>query len=317
MKMGNLNSGKRIYSIRKDFFKVWSSNMAYIFGFTCADGNVYKKTLSWDLSNKSESNLELLNNFNKVLESNYPIKFKCFSHRLDIFNSVILEDIKKLGIVPNKKKVLLFPDVPERYIKDFIRGFLDGDGWITTRKRNEKYNEICVGFSNGSYNFMKGLIDVFQSRLGILQFNLRCREKKTKFGNISKTYQLEFYADNANKILLFLYRGLSKDDLFLTRKYKKYLEAQAFFDETKKIKKFGRKWIYTESSLGEIMENLLKKYVIVNKMLPKEVANEFRISLSTLYRWLDKSGVRTLEKRGSKEWSKRITFSKGLIKNVK
>lgn len=317
MKMGNINSGTRIYSSDKDFFKIWSPNMAYILGFTCADGNVYKRTLSWDLSNKFDSNLKLLEDFNKNLRSNYPIKNKKFSYRLNISNQTILEDVKKLGIVPNKKKILLFPNVPKEYLRDFIRGFLDGDGWVTTRKRHGKYFEISVGFSNGSHNFMKGLINALRLELGINSFNLRCRDKKTKYGNISKTYQLEFYATNANKILFFLYGNLAKTDLFLARKYNKYLETKTLFDETQKIKKFGRKWISIENSNEEIMEKLIKRSLFEEKLIPKDIANKFGVSLSTLYRWLDKSGIRTLEKRGSGEWSKRILLSKELTKNVK
>ena len=58
--MGNKNSGKRIYKINEDFFNKWSSQMAYILGFTCADGNVYGRSLSWDLSDKFESNLKAI-----------------------------------------------------------------------------------------------------------------------------------------------------------------------------------------------------------------------------------------------------------------
>jgi len=132
MKMGNINSGKRLYNINEDFFKLWNSKMAYILGFTCADGNIYNKTLSWDLSNKDISNLKLLKSFNMALNSNYPIINRPFSYRLKISNPIILRDIKKLGIVPNKTKILLFPHVPEKYLNHFIRGFLDGDGWIIT-----------------------------------------------------------------------------------------------------------------------------------------------------------------------------------------
>ena len=60
MKMGNVNSGRGLYEINENFFKTWNSKMAYILGFSCADGNVYKKTLAWDLSNKDDSNLSLL-----------------------------------------------------------------------------------------------------------------------------------------------------------------------------------------------------------------------------------------------------------------
>ena len=54
--MGNKNSGKRVYKINNNFFKKWTPQMAYILGFTCAEGNVHGRTLSWDLSNKFESN---------------------------------------------------------------------------------------------------------------------------------------------------------------------------------------------------------------------------------------------------------------------
>ena len=39
-KIGNQNGRK--YHINQDYFKIWSRNMAYIFGFWCADGCIYK-----------------------------------------------------------------------------------------------------------------------------------------------------------------------------------------------------------------------------------------------------------------------------------
>ena len=314
--MGNINSGKRLYKINEDFFKVWNQNMAYVLGFTCADGNIYNNTLSWELSSKFESNFDLLKGFNNVLNSNYPISTRSFSYRLKISNSVILKDIKNLGILPNKTKILLFPNVPEEYLRHFIRGFLDGDGWVITRIRKNKYNEICAGFSNGSHKFMNGLIEVLKTKIGICNFNLRCREKKTKMGGISKTYQLEFYSNNANNILSFLYGNLSKNDLVLGRKYDKYLEAINLFNQTEKIKKFGRKWIDVENACGKKIDFLLKRSLMEDEKLPKDIAEEMGVSLSTLYRWLDKSGVRVLEKRGSEEWRRRIINSKEMIENV-
>ncbi len=313
--MGNINSGRKLYKINESFFKNWNSNMAYILGFTSADGNVHNKTLSWDLSDKFRSNLDLLISFNKVMNSDYPIIKRKNSYRLKISNRVILEDIKKLGIVPDKTKILLFPDVPDFYLSHFIRGFLDGDGWVVTRCRENKYYEICVGFSNGSYNFMLKLIKIIREKLGISKFNLRCREKKTKYGLISKTYQLEFYSENAFKILYFLYNDLSKNDLFLERKYLKNLEARNYFNLTKNFKEIGRKQIRIESKYNQNLKVLLNKYIVEGNILPRHLADEFGISLSTLYRWLDKYKIRSFEKRGSEEWSKRIVDSKRLIKN--
>lgn len=314
MKMGNINSGKKLYNVDESFFKRWGPNMAYILGFTVADGNLYRKTLSWDLTNKSESNLILLNKFNKVIKSNYPVVRNKFSFRLRISNKTITEDLLKLGIVPNKTKIMIFPDVPKNLLKHFLRGFLDGDGWISIRKK-VNYSEICVGFSNGSYLFMKKLVEVLRNELGISDFNLRCRKKKTMHGNLSKTYQIDFYSENAFKIISFLYSDLSNDYLFLERKYIKSLDAIKLFEKMKSLREKGKNWVNIENKYGKNMNLLLDDLVLNKKKLPKNVALELGISLSTLYRWLNKSEVRIFEKRGSNLWSERIVSSKRLNKN--
>ncbi|MBU0959234.1 MAG: hypothetical protein KKB31_04800 [Nanoarchaeota archaeon] len=287
--------------------------MAYILGFTCADGNVHEKTLSWDLSNKFVSNLELLHSFNGAMLSNYPILKRPGSYRLRISHVDILKDIKELGIVPNKKKILIFPDVPLVYLRHFMRGFLDGDGWIITRVRKNGGKEICVGFSNGSYNFMKVLVDLLKKTLDIDRFNLRKRRAITKKGKIVFTYQLEFYSYNANKIIEFLYGSLNAEDLRLRRKYERVAKANLFFEEEEKIKKLGRKWHELESKLGEDMLKLIENSLYSDKLIPREIANQLGISLSTLYRWMDKAKIRVFERRGSVGWSKRIIESRNLI----
>ncbi len=312
--MGNENSGKRVHSVNKKFFRKWSPNMAYILGFTCADGCVYQRTLSWELSNKFVSDKLLLQRFNEELSSNYPIEERSKSYRLRINSFSLIEDINLFGIIPNKTKVLKFPEVPNCQLRHFIRGFLDGDGWIITRVRKNGGKEICVGFSNGSLDFMNGLIYSLRNTLGISNFNLRERNKVTKKGNVALTYQLEFYSHNALKIINFLFEGLNKEDLFLKRKFEKQLVARQFYEKTEKIKYFGKKWLSLEDSTGKDMAGVLFKSL--NKgLVPREIAGELGISLSTLYRWLDKSKVRTLSVRGSEEWAKRILTSKGRLED--
>ena len=310
--MGNKNSGLRLYSVNKYFFREWSPNMAYILGFTCADGCVHQRTLSWELSNKFSSEKRLLQKFNAVLDSNYPIEIRKKSFRLRISNPFILQDLGKLGVIPNKTKILTFPTVPSLYTNHFIRGFLDGDGWVTLRVRKNGGKEICVGFSNGSYIFMKGLIDSLKNLLGINSFNLRRREKLTKKGDISITYQLEFYSEKANKILDFLYREICPEDLFLERKYEKAINAKEFFGEEERSKLFGRKWFETENYSGKDLKELILEYLSVDKLLPRDIAKKLNISLSTLYRWMDKTNIWVSEKRGSKAWSEKVILSRGL-----
>lgn len=312
--MGNENSGKRVYSVNKKFFREWNPKMAYILGFTCADGCVHQRTLSWELSNKFPSDKEILERFSKELNSNYLVEERLKSYRLRINSIFLVKDLEKLGIVPNKTKILKFPKVPNNLLRHFIRGFLDGDGWIITRVRRNGGKEICTGFSNGSRVFMKGLVNNLRNILGISNFNLRERNKLTKKGKVALTYQLEFYSDNANKLINFLYGGLNKEDLFLRRKFEKQLIAKQFYEKTKKIKSFGKRWLSLEEHNKGDMVGILSKS-LNEGLMPREIAGKLGISLSTLYRWLDKSKVRTLSVRGSDEWAKRILTSKGKIED--
>tara|TARA_Y100000310_G_scaffold345776_1_gene469707 strand:+ start:10922 stop:11794 length:873 start_codon:yes stop_codon:yes gene_type:complete len=273
------------YSIDSLFFKEWSSEMAYILGFSCADGNVYKTTLSWDLAKKYESNKSLLEDFNRVLKSNYPIVEKKNSFRLSIHNRIIIEDIKKLGIIPNKKKILIFPNVPNDFLKDFIRGFLDGDGWITIRSRGENLKEISIGFSNGSKSFMEDLIYELNQKVSLSSNNLRLREKITPKGIKTKCYQVEYYSKNAFNILDYLYGGLKPSDLFLERKYFKQLEARKIYI---RFSRTSRKWRMVEDKFGMDMEEIFFKLVNEKQLNGVEIGRIFGVHSSSVYRWLEK-----------------------------
>ena len=310
--MGNRNSGKQKYEINKDFFKIWSSDMAYILGFSCADGNVHERTLAWELTDKHISNLKLLKSFNKAMRSNYPIKKRKNSYRLRVSNSYLIEDIKKLGIIPNKKKILKFPHVPKRYLSHFLRGFLDGDGWVVTRIRKNGAKEICAGFSNGSKEFTERLIDSLRI-VGLEKFNPRKRVKLTKKGIETYCYQLEFYSNNANKLLEFTHGNLSDEDIRLERKYKKFLDSKKFFIEQEEIKHLGRKNLRIQKKYGEKTAEIIKN-LLEESLIPREIAKKLGISLPTLYRWMDKMRIRKSTKRGSTEWSDKVIKSRRLVK---
>lgn len=295
MRMGNINSGKRLYEVNRNFFKVWSSKMAYILGFTCADGNVHGRTLAWDLSDKHISNIELLKSFNIAMESNYPLKKRDKSYRLRVSNQMILKDIGKLGIVPNKKKILTFPDVPKNYLRHFIRGFLDGDGWIVSRVRSNGGREVCVGFSNGSYAFMLSLAEILASRLGLKDYNLRKREKKMKNGDLSYCYQLEYYSKRANMILELLYGSLDSEDLMLGRKYERMIVAKANFLEEEKRKEMGALFYNYEQDKNIDVIDFVGKCYWRERLLPREIADQLGVSLSALYRFMNKFKIKDKE----------------------
>ncbi|SES11264.1 LAGLIDADG family homing endonuclease [Psychrobacillus sp. OK032] len=74
-----------------------------------------------------------------------------------IINSKIMkEDLAILGIIPNKSLTVPFPEVPKEYLSSFIRGVIDGDGWVQDKG-------YVMNVTTGSEDFAKGLLDVYRS----------------------------------------------------------------------------------------------------------------------------------------------------------
>lgn len=285
---------KLTYSINENFFKTWNSKMAYILGFSFADGSLYDRTISWEIQKRDR---EILEKINSTMNSNYPIKLtkeKKKYVKLRIFNPSIIQDLKVFGL-SNVKKSREFPIVPDVFLKDFIRGFLDGDGYISLRT---KKLEICVGFSNCSRKFLKSLVKKLNSKINLSVNNLRSKIKITKKGKISKVYQIDWYAENSIKIIRFLYDDLLEDDLFFNRKFIKQLEARKIFNQSKKSK-LQRK---IEKKFEIPIELLLNRLRSNERLDIIRIARILKISNATAYRWLIRYRIITssVEKRSLK-----------------
>jgi hypothetical protein len=279
--MKNINWNRFHYKVNIDFFKNWSPQMAYILGFTCADGNVYKTTLAWDL----KKDRELLQKINQAIRSSYPIHKRKASFRLRISNPIIVEDLKKLGISPNKSKNLRLPEIPSRFFSHFARGFYDGDGWICIRRDR---NEISVGFSNGSKVFLTQFIEALRNQMLLPTPNIRTRKKTTKKGARAITYSVEYYWNNAYKILRYLYSGVKSTDLLMKRKYQKFQQAKQLYEW---VKSGGRKWRKLENEFRQPMREILFKLWQTGYNAP-QIANKLNVHHSSIYRWLIKAEVR-------------------------
>ena len=122
------------------------------------------------------------------------------------------------GIVPCKSLILKFPQREQiyPYEKQFILGYLDGDGCISYRvgKRKSgkvvKYLDVSLA---GTEDFLSHISQILSEILGIGPRRIR------KYGNI---FIMNYYSQDSKKICSWLYDN--PNTLFLKRKYKKYLE---------------------------------------------------------------------------------------------
>ena len=197
----------RKYNINQDYFKTWSHNMAYVLGLWYADGCIYGgKMFDITLQKKDKYILKKIaeelqyegNLYDYVDRQAVRLNFSCV---------VIYNDIVALGGTERKSMTIQFPDVPEEYLADFIRGYFDGDGCIMRLKGNR----INSAFTSGSKDF-----------LDVLWLKLKQYAHVEGGSYDSSCMSLKFGKKDSLKIGAFMYKD--NPELFLKRKRDKFDE---------------------------------------------------------------------------------------------
>ncbi len=195
----------RKWNINQDYFKTWSRNMAYMFGFWCADGCMYNgRVFDITVQNKDKY---IIKQFAKELGYEGPIldyvdRQAC---RINFSCYVIYNDLKALGGEECKSKTIKFPNVPKEYLSDFIRGYFDGDGSVY----DVQGGRINSAFTCASMNFLNSLWNLLKTEAGI------------EGGSYDHTsYTLKFGKKDSIKLAQFIYKD--NPELFLLRKREKF-----------------------------------------------------------------------------------------------
>jgi hypothetical protein len=141
-----------MYTVTIDLFDSWSAEMAYILGFAMADGSIrhkdYCKSDGYALAfNLQLDDIEVLNFIKNRTQTKASVITRKFTGSDSIYReqcSIVIssksmvERLISLGVVPQKTGKESFPNMPEEFERDFIRGYFDGDGciMITTQTCN-------------------------------------------------------------------------------------------------------------------------------------------------------------------------------------
>jgi len=206
--LGKHGGSEPIFSINKDFFKVWTTEMAYILGFWFADGcikkNTQKSAMCIEFVSKDK---DILQKINSAMKSDYRLHMdKNNSYRIWISNTAMAHDILALGGTERKSLTNTFPEVPSEFVYDFIRGYWDGDGYISILDKND-YPEIgCVG----TYQFLDSIKNYLNWT------------KVTKNSQKTNLYSLHYYGEKAQQVMSLLYNNAS---IAMDRKYDLYLRG--------------------------------------------------------------------------------------------
>lgn len=214
---------KRIDYIRSlkpknhDFFKKWSEEMAYILGFITADGCIAKNKYSYKLYfSIHEKDKDLLEKIRKILapKNKYSYYKKEKMYHFSFTSTEMYNDLMKLGITPRKTFSVKPPQVPKEFIRDYLRGYIDGDGCINIFKRKDSKKEMPALRIIGNMEISKYIRSTFNK---VANSKLNIYKTYSKYGN--EMDNLLYTCKNAVKILDFLYENST---IYLDRKYKKY-----------------------------------------------------------------------------------------------
>ena len=147
------NSFYKDYPVKEDFFNEWSSDMAYILGFSLADACIETKNKSpmavrYDLSEKDVEILEFIRNKISPTRPIQPSPHKdkrtnktYRAKKLVISSKLLSRSLVDRGILPDKTGIEEIPsDVPDCFMPDFLRGLFDGDGcWFLKKYEKNSY----------------------------------------------------------------------------------------------------------------------------------------------------------------------------------
>ena len=209
----------RRYSLIEDCFKQETAEKYYWLGFISADGNVSKDgyCLTIDLKSIDEGHLQ---HFLDFCGSNSPLFYYTNNQnvkvaRVSICSKIIVKDLEKYNIVPNKSLIYNIPEeiIPSQFLSHFLRGLFDGDGTCSITKKAQPVFRFC------SRN--QTCCEQFSRLMGV-------NKKPTLSGNT-----WHFTVEGINKavpLFDYLYQN-SAENIRLQRKYEKYKSFQKVHDE--------------------------------------------------------------------------------------
>lgn len=207
---GRDNPNVQYKNIDDNYFEhIDSDDKAYFLGWIASDGSITKSGFSIGIH---EKDIDCLSKLRDLICHDTPIRKKQDSNVVFflISSCKIAQDLCKWLSIPyggesyKKSDIVKFPPIKEEYQIDFIRGYFDGDGSVSTVNRpNGKTPRLRAGIVSNS----KSMLDSIR---GIM--NIPCYQGPTC---------LEW---DYRKGMDFLDRIYKDSHLRLARKYNRYVE---------------------------------------------------------------------------------------------
>lgn len=235
-KRDGIKNGNKIrkFKTNPDFFeKIDTRDKAYVLGLILSDGNVTKeKTIRLKITD-----IDLLEDVRKRIGHEQPLylcKKEKQNHKttklLVLSNRKMYHDILKHGCCHQKSFNLEFPNLENKLLPDFIRGFFDGDGCVhLTSYNGVKSAEIKIVATK---SFCKSLSELLL-KFGIKSQKGNDKRNDDRVGDLrirDKASIYKFYHLIYNNIQgqIFLKRKLETYNFFINHTNENYPDGHKF-----------------------------------------------------------------------------------------
>jgi hypothetical protein len=248
----HVKEGRRTYNLDENYFeKINTSEKAYFLGFIAADGCLYKKNKGQNIIKITIhiKDIKLLNKFSQSIKTNKPFAISRSKYcSLEIVSDKMFNDLLILGLAPNKTYGNSFVNLEDKYMSHFIRGYFDGDGSISSSKKDNLPSSTVISFS-GYYDNMLKISKCLEQHYIFSNFNIDNR----KYNGNSSFGNLGLHGINSRySFIKYIYNDAN--DFYLDRKYK---EAMAFIEKVEKDTKNNSKEsiLYYDKIVKESLQN--------------------------------------------------------------
>lgn len=180
-----------------------SYDKAYFLGFLITDGSVIGNCVSLELHNDDSYILKTFASYTHNSNKIYNNPTRPHS-RFGAKRKTWVDDLAKYGVIPNKTYATSYPNnIPEELESHFIRGLIDGDGWISCKSP-------AVGFC-GTESLVTSLRNRLVEILGV--YPSKVSQVGDHLWQTSWSSKKDF-----KKFYNYLYKD--KHDCYLERKYR-------------------------------------------------------------------------------------------------
>ena len=197
------------------FFDKWTPESVYVHGFMLADGHVHLGKDNLFQIELEKDSYDILQKIKAAMDFKGRIYYldKRNTYKLQIKNVYLIKRLIETGVTDKDKSLrALYPyTTPDCFLRDHIRGIIDGDGWSYIDSEG-RYNLGLCGTKH-VVSTVKRLLPIDDSMNSIQHYEKNC-------------WRFNFRDKRALKIASWLYDDSS---IYLDKKYNAYKQAQLMY----------------------------------------------------------------------------------------